>query len=395
LPWVLWVKGVIDFIIQRKLGLTAYEMAINPYAEPDPLKNAAALTMFVSKGVLTPNEARKRVGEELRPEAEADRLGVITGTGFVPIGIPSVTAGVQIDEAGNPKPHPIVPTAPPPDANGGNGTGGHNARRGSTPVSQEAGGGRSTGRNVGVDNGKESLDGQKAKKKFEKRLNSRIEPDVLTPESQQAVHHIQQAIQKTFVHQKERALMESDRLVKILGNILTKRKFGNVQFNLSPIDAQKVLDAFTVHAADLAPKGRDLQPHVTALFGFHTEVTSADIDKITKGIGNVDIVIGALEAFPEGPDGVPLVIRVESEKLRKLNADLKALPHTSSFPNYIPHICIAYLKPEAPAQDYVDAGNPLEGETFTLSQLVYSGIDYTVTELEKLMLPSERLRRTR
>lgn len=155
LPWVLWVKGVVDYIIQQKMGLADFEIALNPYAEPDPLKNAAALTMLVSKAILTPNEARKRVGEELRPEPEADRLGVISGVGFVPIGIPSVQAGVMIDEKGNAQPHPVTPTP------GAEAATDPNASRGGTPASQEAGSGRSTGRNVGTENGKESLDSKK------------------------------------------------------------------------------------------------------------------------------------------------------------------------------------------------------------------------------------------
>ena len=156
LPWVLWVKGIVDFIIQRKMGLTDFEIALNPYAEPEQLKNAAALTMLVSNPILTPNEARKRVGEELRPEPDADRLGVISGTGFLPIGIPSVQAGVMIDEKGNAQPHPVTPTpgaGSPTDPN---------ADRGGTPwQARKLAGGRSTGRNVGVENGKESLDSKK------------------------------------------------------------------------------------------------------------------------------------------------------------------------------------------------------------------------------------------
>src|SRR6266550_7731256 len=101
--------------------------------------------------ILTPNEARKRVGEELRPEPEADQLGVISGTGFIPVGVAPATAGLMVDEKGVIRPHPVTPTAPPPKP-ATNGAGGHNATRGGTPVSQEAGGGRSTGRNTGVDN---------------------------------------------------------------------------------------------------------------------------------------------------------------------------------------------------------------------------------------------------
>lgn len=381
LPWVLWIKGIIDFIIQRKMGMPDFEIAINPYAEPDPLKNAAALTMLVGKAILTPNEARKRVGEELRPEPEADQLGVISGTGFIPVGQAPATAGIMTDEQGNVRPHPVTPTQPPaPPVKPGKGK---NATRGGTPVSQESGGGRSTGRNVGVDNGKESLD---SKKKLEKRRGSRIEPDVLTPESQQAVHHIQQTLHKVF---RAQAAVAS-RFHKTLGNALSKRKFGNVQFNLSADDAQRVLE-IPVDGAHFAAKGRDVGPHVTVLWGFHPEVTAEQINKITKGIGAIDITLGGLEMFPAGEDGVPLVIRVESAKLRKLRSDLEALPHSKSWPDYKPHICVAYLKPDAPAAEYAD--NPLAGEVFTLSQLVYSGIDYTVADLEKLMLPSERIRR--
>lgn len=192
--------------------------------------------------------------------------------------------------------------------------------------------------------------------------------------------------------------MATSRFHKLLGNILEKRKFGNVQFNLDPDDQAKVL-AIEVNAEDFADKGRDLQPHVTVRWGFHPEVTADQVNAITKGIGDVPITLQGFEAFPEGPDGVPLVIRVESDKLRKLHDDLAALPHTDSFPDYKPHICVAYLKPimgvdgKPRADKYLAAGNPFEGEMFTLSQLVLSGVNYTVEELAKLMLPSQRIRR--
>src|SRR6266403_6239849 len=390
LPWVLWVKGIIDFIIQRKMGMVDYEIAINPYAEPDPLKNAAALTMLVGKAVLTPNEARKRVGEELRPEPEADQLGVISGTGFIPVGVAPATAGLMVDEKGVIRPHPVTPTAPPVKP-ATNGAGGHNATRGGTPVSQEAGGGRSTGRNVGGETGKESLDGKKKLREalFEKRLGSRIEAGVLTAESEQAVHVIQHAVGKVF---RSQLAAVSGRFQKILGNILEKRKYGSVQFNLSADDAQRVL-AIPVEEEDFAAKGRDIAPHVTVLWGFHGEVTAEQINKITKGIGDIEVTIGPLEAFPVGEDGIPLVIRVESEKLRKLHKDLEILQHTETHPEYKPHVCVAYLDPKADAQKYVDAGSGIEGEMFTLRSLVFSGIDYTMQDLEKLMLPSERIRR--
>src|SRR6185437_412445 len=145
LPYILWLKGFIDFIIQKKMGLTEYEFAVDPYSEPDPLKNAAAITMLVSKGTLTPNEARERLGEDLRPEPEADQLGIITGTGFVPLGMAPALGGVDVDEDGKATLNEnanVPPNRPPGSSN----PGGKNSR-GSRP-SQAAGGGRSIGRHV-------------------------------------------------------------------------------------------------------------------------------------------------------------------------------------------------------------------------------------------------------
>ena len=210
LPWVLWVKGWHDFFIQRMLGLTDYEMAMNPFAEPDPLKNAAALTMMVSKAILTPNEARKRVGEELRPEPEADRLGVITGTGFVPVGIPSVQAGIQVDEHGNVKPHTVIPTQPPPEKP-------PNATRMGTPASQEAGGGRSDGKNPNVPTGKEEIDQDRSRALHSDMIGKTaaharhprqivVDPDSLTPESHQGIHRIHHAVRTVFEKQFKKAM---------------------------------------------------------------------------------------------------------------------------------------------------------------------------------------------
>ncbi len=86
LPYFSSLKAVMDFIIRQKMGFDAYEMVFDPLTEPDPSKQAETIKLYVSGGVLTPNEGRERLGEESRPEPEADMLGIVTGTGFVPLG---------------------------------------------------------------------------------------------------------------------------------------------------------------------------------------------------------------------------------------------------------------------------------------------------------------------
>jgi len=100
LPWLLWLKGTIDYIIQRKMNLDGYEMMFNPFTEADPDKGAQTSKTLVAGGILTPNEARKRVGEEERTEPEANMLGIVTGSGFVPLGL-TITA--QPGEGGDGK----------------------------------------------------------------------------------------------------------------------------------------------------------------------------------------------------------------------------------------------------------------------------------------------------
>ncbi len=85
-PWVRWLKGTIDFIIQRRMGFEEYEIVFDLFQEPDQQKEATALKLLVGSATKTPNEAREQLGEEPYPAPEADMLGIITGTGFVPLG---------------------------------------------------------------------------------------------------------------------------------------------------------------------------------------------------------------------------------------------------------------------------------------------------------------------
>lgn len=107
LPYFAWLKNsVIDHIIRRKFGYENYEMVFDTGAEPNPEKQSVILTTFVKTATLTPNEAREKMGEEPRPEPEADQLGVVTGSGFVPLGSQGV--GLQ---PGEDKPSGQLPAA--------------------------------------------------------------------------------------------------------------------------------------------------------------------------------------------------------------------------------------------------------------------------------------------
>lgn len=157
------------------------------------------------------------------------------------------------------------------------------------------------------------------------------------------------------------------------------REFHSVQFNLEPEEAAQVL-AIEIDPDDLAAKGRERDPHVTVRFGFHEEVTPKDVEEIADGFIPVVATISDYEKFPEGPDGEPLVIRVNSPALVRLNEKLSVLPATDTWPTYKPHITVAYLKPGR-AQAYLDEGNPLAGEVIELRDLVFSSNEKKVIPL--------------
>jgi hypothetical protein len=84
-PWAGWLKGLFDYIIQRKFGLSGYEIVFDLAHESDVVKQATADSLYVDKGIRTRNEIRVNLGDDPASEPEADQLGITTVQGFVPL----------------------------------------------------------------------------------------------------------------------------------------------------------------------------------------------------------------------------------------------------------------------------------------------------------------------
>lgn len=132
--------------------------------------------------------------------------------------------------------------------------------------------------------------------------------------------------------------------------------------------------------ADLAGDGKEDEFHVTACYGTHT----SDVEKIKDvlrevGLDEISLRFSGLSTFPpsEHSEGATVLkLDVESEDLERINAAIrKALPTTDSFPDYHPHLTLAYVKTAA-AEKYLgkrisDDG----GDAFTSSSIVFSQQD--------------------
>jgi 2'-5' RNA ligase len=92
--------------------------------------------------------------------------------------------------------------------------------------------------------------------------------------------------------------------------------------------------------------GLETEPHLTVLYGLHSDVNDQDVLNVFKDVKSSDIQLDILgiDIFENKQFDV-VKMNVKSETLNNLNAELRKLPHTSDYPDYKPHITIAYLLP--------------------------------------------------
>ena len=110
----------------------------------------------------------------------------------------------------------------------------------------------------------------------------------------------------------------------------------------------------SIDQADFAPDGLEDSPHVTALYGLTTPFAD-DVREVVQGFGNVPLLFGKTAVFKADEskptaDGVydVLYVEVKSERIKALHEKIKSnLDTLLTFPTFIPHMTIAYLKPGA------------------------------------------------
>jgi hypothetical protein len=85
LPWLNWLKGTADYIIQVLMNEPEYEFAFDPFMELDRLKQAMADAEDIKVGLYTRNEKRQDRGDDPIDDPMADQLSITTGQGVVPL----------------------------------------------------------------------------------------------------------------------------------------------------------------------------------------------------------------------------------------------------------------------------------------------------------------------
>jgi hypothetical protein len=121
--------------------------------------------------------------------------------------------------------------------------------------------------------------------------------------------------------------------------------------------------------------GRETEPHVTALYGLTDNAPEA-VQRVIReaNTGPVTLTLGKLSLFKnaDSPYDV-LKVDVESPQLRKLNTALKKLPNKNTFPDYTPHLTVAYVKKGA--GDKYAGDSRFAGQTITIPELTFISAD--------------------
>lgn len=122
--------------------------------------------------------------------------------------------------------------------------------------------------------------------------------------------------------------------------------------------------------------GLEDEPHITVLYGIHEQ--SPQLVKDQMDLYPVTYKLTELSLF-ENEEYDVLKCSVESEGLHTLNKQAKELEHTSNFPDYIPHLTVAYLNP-GEGKKYLKLKSPIFGKELESDRFIFSDKDGNQTK---------------
>jgi hypothetical protein len=111
--------------------------------------------------------------------------------------------------------------------------------------------------------------------------------------------------------------------------------------------------------------GLEDEPHTTLLYGLHDTVTELDIQYVMDAYSYRNCKVHNPSLFENEKYDV-LKFEVMGDNLHRTNVDLKKYPHTTSYPDYKPHLTIAYLK-KGMGSKYVNMLNRIGLNSFTVA----------------------------
>lgn len=126
--------------------------------------------------------------------------------------------------------------------------------------------------------------------------------------------------------------------------------------------------------------GRDINPHITILYGLHTEDPKEFESFLNHHRDSLHVRLGKISLFKN--DNFDVVkIEVISQEFVDMNHKIKRVfDFTSSYPKYIPHLTIAYVKKGK--GDHLDGNKKFLNTEFNVKEIVFSSKNRKKTKFE-------------
>jgi thioredoxin reductase/pterin-4a-carbinolamine dehydratase/2'-5' RNA ligase len=204
-------------------------------------------------------------------------------------------------------------------------------------------------------------------------------PDVTVVEDTVTVTYVTHSAGDTVTSLDRDAADRANRIAetidpRIADPRLLEHKFSSTQVNL-PSDWARDVEAIAagIDPDDLSPdESQDDAPHITVKYGLHT-LDPDEVRAVVSGFGPVTLWLGDLNIFETDEYDV-LYVEVESDDLVALNERIaNALEVTDTYPDYVPHATVAYLKKGRGAgyvQEDLFSDDPIE-----INELVFTSKD--------------------
>jgi len=177
---------------------------------------------------------------------------------------------------------------------------------------------------------------------------------------------------KNFIKEKVRSVLTEVEGVQykfgcvMLYFDIPKDVWGEVQALVDDKDVSNVEDA----------DGRELNPHVTLLYGLHADIPDKDIEEAIGKMSAPEVTLKDITTF-SNKDFDVVKFDVEGEGLIKMNKVLTEFPHTTDYPNFHPHTTLAYVKPGEGKKYHQELDEPI---VVIPNKVVYSKPDGTRKE---------------
>ena len=149
------------------------------------------------------------------------------------------------------------------------------------------------------------------------------------------------------------------------GCVLIRLDIPNWKEITSMVDIEDVYDP----SGD--PHGIEENPHVTILFGLLGSIDDSDVISIINKYKykNIEIDINGISAFTGKEFDVVKFSVNKTQILQDFFNELSKLPNSNEFPNYTPHVTIAYVLP-GKSDKYINPDYKLE--SFKIKSICYS-----------------------